>query len=144
MGSKNKVVSECSMSKLKFYGIIFFKFFFLSFFMAVLGLHCCVQAFSSCSESGLLSSCGAWVSHCSGFSCCRAQALGYWEFSSCGQSDSDPFSHVGFFSLKLVWISHWFSSALKSHSSTLWCTSILICLSGYIPAPSIQKCISFI
>ena len=32
--------------------------------------------FSSCSEQGLLSSCGAWASHCGGFSCCRAQALG--------------------------------------------------------------------
>ena len=25
---------------------------------------------------GLFSSCGAWASHCCGFSCCRAQALG--------------------------------------------------------------------
>ena len=29
--------------------------------MAALGLHC-----------------GAWVSHCSGFSCCGARALGMW------------------------------------------------------------------
>ena len=36
----------------------------------------CVQAFSSCSEWWLLSSCGAWASHCSGFSFCGAQALG--------------------------------------------------------------------
>ena len=33
------------------------------------------QAFSSCSEQGLLFSCGAWASHCGGFSHCRAQAL---------------------------------------------------------------------
>ena len=32
--------------------------------------------FSNCSEGGLLSSCGAQASHCSSFSCCRAQALG--------------------------------------------------------------------
>ena len=32
--------------------------------------------FSNCSEQGLLSSCGARASHCSGFSCCRAQAVG--------------------------------------------------------------------
>ena len=75
---------------------------FLSFFTAVLGFHCYVQTFSSCGESGLLSSCGAWVSHCSVFSCCRAQGLGYWGLSSCGQSDSDPFSHVCFSSLKPV------------------------------------------
>ena len=29
-------------------------FFFLSYFLAVLGLHCCTQAFSSCNEWGLL------------------------------------------------------------------------------------------
>ena len=32
--------------------------------------------FSSCGEWGLLSSCGAGTSHCSGFSYCRAQVLG--------------------------------------------------------------------
>ena len=35
--------------------------------MPVLGLYCCVQAFSSCS---------AWASHCCGFSCCGVQTLG--------------------------------------------------------------------
>ena len=35
--------------------------------LAALGLHCCAQAFSSCS---------ARASHCGGFSCCEAQALG--------------------------------------------------------------------
>ena len=34
--------------------------------------------FSSCSEQGLLSSCGVRASHFGGFSCCRAQALGTW------------------------------------------------------------------
>ena len=32
--------------------------------------------FSSCGKEGLLSSCGDWFSHCSGFSCCRAQSVG--------------------------------------------------------------------
>ena len=36
----------------------------------------CVWAFSSCSEWQLLSSCGAWTSHCSGFFFCGAEALG--------------------------------------------------------------------
>ena len=35
-------------------------------------------AFSSCGEQGLLSSCGAWVSQCGGFSCWGAQTLGTW------------------------------------------------------------------
>ena len=47
--------------------------FFFCFFFA-LGVPCCAQASSSCSEPGLLSSCDVRVSHCSGFSCCRAWA----------------------------------------------------------------------
>ena len=39
---------------------------------AVLGLCCCARAFSSCSESWLLSSCGKQASRFGGFSCCRA------------------------------------------------------------------------
>ena len=42
----------------------------------MLGLHCCIQAFSSCSKKELLSSCNAQASHCGGFSGCGAQALG--------------------------------------------------------------------
>ena len=38
--------------------IFFFPFFL---FLAVLSLHCCTWAFSSCSERGLLSSWGAWA-----------------------------------------------------------------------------------
>ena len=41
--------------------------------------------------SGATLCCGAWVSHCGGFSCCRARALGTWAsvvaargLSSCG------------------------------------------------------------
>ena len=43
--------------------------------MAVLGLCCCAWAFSSCGEQGLLFRCGAWGSHCGGFSCCGVRAL---------------------------------------------------------------------
>ena len=46
-----------------------------NFILAALGLCCCSRAFFSCSERGLLSSCGVWASHCSSFSCCGAQAL---------------------------------------------------------------------
>ena len=51
--------------------IFFLKNFCLSIplFLAVLGLRCCVRAFSCC---------GAWASHCSGFSCCGARPLGVW------------------------------------------------------------------
>ena len=52
-------------------------FFFLNkhtfiLFLAVLGLHCCAWVFSSCGEQR----CSALASHCGGFSCCRARALG--------------------------------------------------------------------
>ena len=51
-------------------------------FLVTLGLHCCKGTFSSCSEWGLLSSCGAWASHCGGFSWgAQARRMG---FSSCG------------------------------------------------------------
>ena len=42
-------------------------FFLIHYFLAVLGLHCCMQSFSSCGEWGLLFSYGAWASHCGGF-----------------------------------------------------------------------------
>ena len=42
-------------------------FFLFFFFFSVLGLRCCRRTFSCC---------GAWASHCSGFSCCGARALG--------------------------------------------------------------------
>ena len=56
----------------------------LYLFLAVLDLHGCEHAFYGSSEWGLLASYGARVSHCSGFSCCGAWALGYVGFSSCG------------------------------------------------------------
>ena len=46
------------------------------FFLAALGLCCCMRAFSSCREWGVTLRCGARASHCGGFSCFGAQALG--------------------------------------------------------------------
>ena len=40
--------------------------------------------FASCGEKGLLSRSGTWATHCSGFSCWRAQALGRVGSNSCG------------------------------------------------------------
>ena len=44
--------------------------------LAVLSLHYYAQALSSYSEQGLPSSCGVQASHCGGFPCCGAQAVG--------------------------------------------------------------------
>ena len=52
---------------LLFFLIYFIIYFIKKFFLGALGLRCCVWTFSSC---------GKRVSHCSGFSSCRAQALG--------------------------------------------------------------------
>ena len=54
---------------------LFYNLFICSFiFGCVRSLLLC-GLFSSCRELELLSRCRAWASHCSGFSCCRAQAL---------------------------------------------------------------------
>ena len=49
---------------------------FIYLFLAALGLHYCAQALSCCDERGLLSSCGAWASQNSDFSCYGAQTKG--------------------------------------------------------------------
>ena len=102
------------------------EFFF--FILAVLGLHGCARAFSSCSKQELISSCGAWASHCGGFFC-GAQALGWWasvvaarglyscgyqalehRLSSCGPHLVAPW-HVGSSCTRdqtcLLWIGKW-------------------------------------
>ena len=53
------------------------------FFLAALGLGCCMPAFSSFGEQRPLSNCDMWASHCDGFSCCRALALGCLGFRGC-------------------------------------------------------------
>ena len=55
-----------------------FLFIHLSIYLslALLGLHCNERTLSSCTEQGLLSSCGGRAFHRGGFFCCRAQALG--------------------------------------------------------------------
>ena len=50
--------------------------FVFVFVLAALGLHCCAWAFLWLWRVGATLRCGAWASHCSGFSCCRAWALG--------------------------------------------------------------------
>ena len=39
-----------------------------------------IAVFSNCGEQGLLPSCRAWASHCTGSSCCRAWAVGHKGF----------------------------------------------------------------
>ena len=69
------LLSLCSWRLMPFLSLLFLCLFVCLFWGAALGLHCCAQAFSSCSQQGLLSGCSVWASHCSGFSC-GTRALG--------------------------------------------------------------------
>ena len=68
----NLYSSVCQVEGEKKKGAFFF--FEYSLFLVALGLGCSQPAFSSCDEPGLLFR----ASHCSGFFCCRTQALGTW------------------------------------------------------------------
>ena len=65
--------------------LIFKKLFYYKFYLFIFGCagSVAVQAFSSCGKWGLLCSFGAPASHCCGFSCCRAPAVGHAGLSSC-------------------------------------------------------------
>ena len=60
---------------LKYYTITEFPLHFKKYFLLIY-LCCCLGAFSSCREQGLLSSCHSGASHCGGFSRYGAQSLG--------------------------------------------------------------------
>ena len=63
-----KVVPDSFLGCVPWLNLFLKKFIYLIYlFLAVLGLRCCTRAFSSCGEQ---------ASHCGGFSCCGAQALG--------------------------------------------------------------------
>ena len=64
---------------LAFHMLVFLKNVFIYLlFLAVLGLCCCAQVFASLQRAGATPCCGAWASHCCGFSCFGAWALGVW------------------------------------------------------------------
>ena len=54
-----------------------FRFYFY-FFLAMLGLHCCMWSFFSCDEWELFSSCAEQASYWSGLSYCGTWVLGPW------------------------------------------------------------------
>ena len=69
---------------------------YLFLFLAVLGLHYCAQAFSSCGKQKLHSSCSVRASPCHDFSCCNRQTLWLVGFSSCpSQSPEHRLSSCG-------------------------------------------------
>ena len=51
---------------------------FFFFFFKLCWVLVAVRWLSLIAESGVFSSDGGWASHCEGFSCCGAQALGTW------------------------------------------------------------------
>ena len=65
-------------------------------FLAVLGLHYCTRAFSSCGEWELLSSCSVRASYCGGFSCCRGFPGGsVGKESACNAGDPGSIPGLG-------------------------------------------------
>ena len=63
---------------------LIFKMYFIHLFIfSRVGSPLLRGLFSSFSEQGLLPSRCTWASHCGGFPCCRAQALGHTGFSTC-------------------------------------------------------------
>ena len=88
--------------KIPTYGSDHTQFLFkkMDLFLLALGLRSCVQTFSSCGERGLLSSCGAWTSGYSGFSCWGALAElthGMWDLPGPGAKPVSPALTGGFF-----------------------------------------------
>ena len=64
--------------------LFFFPFYNFIFIFGCASSSLLHKLFSSCSDLGLLSSCGVQASRCSGFSCCGTWALWLVDFSSCG------------------------------------------------------------
>ena len=78
-------ILECTLLILThFFVVALVNMYFLFFYFCLCWGFVAARAFSSCRERGLLSSCGARASRCSGFSCCPAWAIERVGFSSCG------------------------------------------------------------
>ena len=57
-----------------FYSLYVLYIWFLNLFIIYLFIYRCIR--SSSLRAGTTLCCSVWASHCGGFSCCRAQALG--------------------------------------------------------------------
>ena len=79
----------------------------MSLFLAVLGLCCCVGFILIAGKPGLLCSCCAQASHCSGFSC-GTQDLGQAGFSSFD-----------------AWAQELRFPGSRAHAQKLWCTGLV-------------------
>ena len=81
----NKILSPLSSTRYLFIYLFLHLFnLFTYLFLATVGLHCCMQAFSSCDKRGLLFSCSARAPYCCGFSLSRDTGSRCVGFSSCG------------------------------------------------------------
>ena len=67
-----------SCGNLYYLSVSFFPCIFIRAHFHLFWFQLLCESFSSHSKWGLLSSCSVWASHCSGFSCCRAQAQQLW------------------------------------------------------------------
>ena len=103
LGSKNWLLKICNCLKtvLPFFLTNFIYLFCLCWVFVAM------QTLSTCGKQGLLSSCDAQASYCSGFSC-GAQALGHSGFSSCG-----------------TWAQWLQLPGSRAQGQQLWCTGLV-------------------
>ena len=74
------IINMAVMNMFEYKSFLCISFFYkriICWFMTALILDRFLRPFSSCREQVLRSSCGAWASHCGGFSCCGVRALGF-------------------------------------------------------------------
>ena len=79
----NRLLAQWTLTYMPDHSLIFLWFYlFIHFWLRWVFL---LQGlFSSCRQRGLLSNCGGWASHRSGFSCCTACTPRCSDFSICG------------------------------------------------------------
>ena len=104
---------------------IFLKLSF--YFVGCIGSSLLRTGFLQLRRAGATLHCNVWASHCSGFSCCRARALGAWasvvaacRLSSCG---TQALEHAGFSSCH-AWAQQLWLMGSRAQAQQLWPTGL--------------------
>ena len=85
IGNWNLKLIKWNLENMSFYFfcLLYWRYCFYLFIFGCVSSSLLCGLFSSCSKQGLLCSCGTQASHCGGFSCFGAWALGHSDFRSC-------------------------------------------------------------
>ena len=132
--NRSKVLNMCQA-----FFFFFFLFLFYLFFGCV-GSSLLHAGFLQLQRVGATLPCGAWASHCGGFSCCRARALGTQAsvVAACGLSSCSTralertgfsscctwaLGHMGFSSCGMRAQQLWLAGS-RAQAQQLWCTGL--------------------